>query len=66
MIEIDGDGAVARTDVIYYRQTDDGVLQLLSGTYAFRFARIAGEWKTKALKFTSFDTVSPIFRDNIE
>lgn len=66
LIEIDGDSAVARTDVIYYRQTDDGVLQLLSGTYAFRFARIAGEWKTKALKFASFDTVSPIFREHIE
>lgn len=66
LIEIDGDSAVARTDVIYYRQTDDGVMQLLSGTYSFRFARIAGEWKTNWLKFTSFDTVSPTFRDNIE
>jgi ketosteroid isomerase-like protein len=65
LIEIDGDSAVARTDVIYYRQTDDGVRQLLSGTYAFRFARIAGEWKTTSLKFTSFDTVSPVFMDNL-
>ena len=61
LIDIDGDSAVARTDVIYYRQTDDGTLQLLSGTYAFRFVRIAGEWKTALLKFASFDTVSPAF-----
>jgi len=66
LIEIEGDSATARTDVIYYRQTDDGVLQLLSGTYAFRFARIAGEWKTNLLKFTSFDTVSPAFSEKIE
>ena len=65
LIEIDGDRALARADVIYYRQTDDGTLQLLSGTYAFSFARIAGEWKTTSLKFASFDTVSPIFRDNL-
>jgi len=32
----------------------------------FRFARIAGEWKTSALKFTSFDTVSPTFRNDAE
>ncbi|KAF1036190.1 MAG: hypothetical protein GAK33_04193 [Burkholderia lata] len=65
LIDIDGDCATAKTDVIYYRQTDDGVLQLLSGTYAFRFARIASEWKTTYLKFASFDTVSPVFKENI-
>ncbi|VWB29245.1 nuclear transport factor 2 family protein [Burkholderia metallica] len=65
LIEIDGDRATAATDVIYYRQTDDGVLQLLSGTYAFRFARIAGVWKTTYLKFSSFGTVSPVFKENI-
>jgi hypothetical protein len=63
LIEIDGDTASARTDVIYYRQTQDGVLQLLSGTYAFTFVRISGEWKMASLKFASFDTVSPVFSD---
>lgn len=66
LIEIDGDTATATTDVIYYRQTSDGVLQLLSGTYSFRFANLAGEWKTTYLKFTAFDTVSPIFKENIK
>ena len=50
--------------MIYYRQIDDGTL-LLSGTYAFRFARIAGVWKTTYLKFSSFGTVSPVFKENI-
>lgn len=65
LIDIDGDRATAATDVIYYRQTDDGVLQLLSGTYAFRFSRIAGAWKTTCLKFASFGTISPVFKENI-
>jgi ketosteroid isomerase-like protein len=66
LIEINGDRATAMTDVIYYRQTDDGVLQLLSGTYSFKFASVAGEWKTTYLKFTGFDTISPIFKENIK
>ncbi|MBY4708086.1 nuclear transport factor 2 family protein [Ralstonia insidiosa] len=66
LIDVDGDEASAKTDVIYYRQTDDGVLQLLSGTYTFEYVKRSGEWKTKRLKFTSFETVSPVFKDNIQ
>jgi len=44
----------------------DGVLQLLSGMYAFEFARTAAGWKTKYLRFSSFDTVSPMFEQNIK
>lgn len=65
LIDVSGDTATARTDVIYYRKTDDGVLQLLSGMYAFSFQKIGGKWKTKHLKFSSFDTISPIFKENI-
>lgn len=66
LIDIQGDHANARTDVIYYRQTDDGLLQLLSGMYSFEYVKRSGEWKTKHLKFTSFETVSPIFKENIK
>lgn len=66
LIDVEGDKASARTDVIYYRQTADGALQLLSGMYAFEFARTTDGWKTKYLKFSSFDTVSPVFEQNIK
>jgi ketosteroid isomerase-like protein len=61
LVEVHGDTATARSDVIYYRETSDGLLQLLSGTYSFRFAKRAGEWKTTYLAFSSFDTISPVF-----
>lgn len=64
LIEVAGDEASARTDVVYYRQTADGVLQLLSGMYAFVFERTAAGWKTQSLKFSSFETVSPVFAGN--
>lgn len=66
LIEVSGDRATARTDVIYYRQTADGELQLLSGMYAFEYTRISGEWKTKYLRFSSFDTISPAFKEAME
>lgn len=66
LIDVKGDTAEARTDVTYYRQTADGVLQLLSGMYAFAFARTPAGWKIRYLKFSSFDTVSPVFKENIQ
>lgn len=65
VIEVTGDTATAKTDVIYFRETDDGLLQLLSGGYDFAYARRDGLWKTTYLKFSSFVNVSPIFKDNI-
>lgn len=64
LISVDQDEASALTDVIYYRQTDDGTLQLLSGTYAMTFRRVAGAWKIHHLKFSSFGTLSPVFAQN--
>lgn len=66
LIQIDGDHASAATDVFYYRLTADGVRVLLSGCYAFSFVRRAGRWLTRSLKFTSFDTVSPAFPENLQ
>lgn len=66
IIEVSGDKAKARTDVIYYRQTDDGVIVLLSGSYDFAFVKAGDDWKTSYLKFTSFDTISPVFKENIK
>ncbi|MES2484113.1 MAG: nuclear transport factor 2 family protein [Pseudomonadota bacterium] len=66
LIDVTGDRACANTDVIYFRKTADGVLQLLSGTYRFDFIRTAGAWKISRLKYSSFETVSPIFKENIK
>lgn len=65
LIELDGETAKATTDVFYYRQSDDGVLQLLSGVYSFAFRKVSGAWKATHLKFSSFETVSPMFKSNI-
>lgn len=65
LIEVDGDRAAGTTDVFYYRQTADDVLQLLSGTYSVEFAKVDGEWRTTSLRFASFDTVSPLFEENV-
>jgi hypothetical protein len=64
LISVEQDEASALTDVIYYRQTGDGILQLLSGTYAMKFRQVNGVWKIQHLKFSSFDTVSPVFAEN--
>ncbi|GIO22102.1 nuclear transport factor 2 family protein [Oceanobacillus sp. J11TS1] len=66
VIDIDGDYASAVSDVFYYRESDNGLLQLLSGTYDFEFVKKSGEWSMKKLKFSSFATISPIFKENIE
>lgn len=65
LIEVEGETAKARTDVIYYRHNADGFLQLLSGSYLFDFQKTSGQWKTRHLKFVSFETISPIFAANI-
>lgn len=66
VIEVDGDEAVAKTDVTYFRLTSDGIHQLLSGGYDFSFTRTGdGGWKVRSLKFNSFVSASPIFKDNI-
>ncbi|MDU9393266.1 nuclear transport factor 2 family protein [Pseudomonas sp. zfem002] len=64
LISVDQDDASALTDVIYYRQSGDGLHQLLSGSYAISFRRVDGAWKVRHLKFTSFDTRSPVFAEN--
>ncbi|MFJ4192561.1 nuclear transport factor 2 family protein [Pseudomonas sp. NPDC089534] len=64
LITVEQDEASACTDVIYYRQTADGLLQLLSGTYAMRFRRSDGAWKIRHLTFSAFDTRSPAFTEN--
>jgi hypothetical protein len=65
VIEIDGDTAVAKTDVFYFRQTDDDLYCLLSGGYDFEFVKEANDWKVSLLKFSSFVNTSPVFRENI-
>lgn len=61
VIQIDGDHAAATTDVIYFRETADGVLSLLSGVYTLALTKASGEWKISRLSFTSFWTASPAF-----
>jgi hypothetical protein len=63
VIDIVGDTATAKTDVFYFRLTDDGSNQLLSGCYAMEFARRDGQWKTRSLEFTPFVSASPIFAE---
>lgn len=65
VIEIDGDTATAKTDVTYYRLTSDGIHQLLSGGYDFVFRRTDGEWRIRHMEFSSFVSLSPIFKDNV-
>lgn len=65
VIDIDGDTATARTDVFYFRQTDDDYYTLLSGGYEFAFIKESGEWKVSLLKFSPFVNTSPIFKENI-
>lgn len=65
VIEVDGDKAAAKTDVTYFRLTADGIHQLLSGGYAFSFARTGTGWKVRSLKFESFVSASPVFKENI-
>lgn len=61
VVVVDGDRATADTDVFYYRQSDEGVVQLLSGKYSMEYVRVNDEWKTGRLAFASFGTVSPHF-----
>lgn len=65
LVTVDGDRATADTDVFYYRQSSEGVVQLLSGMYSMEYARVDGEWKTRRLAFASFDTVSPRFESEV-
>lgn len=65
VIDVDGDAAVAKTDVFYFRQTDDDLYCLLSGGYDFRFVKEAGQWKVALLKFSPFVNANPIFKENI-
>ena len=62
LIELNGDRASAKADVIYYRQTEDGARVLLSGFYTFELSRTAEDWLIRTLKFWSFDTASPMFK----
>ncbi|MEN0140427.1 MAG: nuclear transport factor 2 family protein [Rhodococcus sp. (in: high G+C Gram-positive bacteria)] len=64
VIDIDGDTAIAKTDVFYFRLTDDGVNQLLSGGYALEFVRRDNEWITRRMEFSPFVSTSPIFAAN--
>ncbi|MBB1152064.1 nuclear transport factor 2 family protein [Amycolatopsis dendrobii] len=64
VIEVDGDTAAAKTDVFYFRLTDDGVAQLLSGGYELEFVRRDGEWKTRRMEFSPFVSTSPVFAGN--
>lgn len=65
IIEVHSETATAKTDVIYYRQTEDWEIQLLSGSYEFKFIDTSDGWKTSYLEFKSFETISPIFENNI-
>jgi len=65
IVDIDGDTASAKTDVFYFRLTDDGVNQLLSGGYALEFVRRDGEWRTRRMEFSPFVSTSPIFATNV-
>ena len=65
VIKVDGDTAVAKTDVFYFRQTQDDYFTLLSGGYDFAFVKESGEWKVSLLKFNAFVNTSPIFKENI-
>lgn len=65
VIEVDGDTAVAKTDVFYFRQTDDDLYVLLSGGYDFKFVKENGEWKVTLLRFSAFVNSSPVFKENI-
>ena len=64
IIDIDGDTATARTDVFYFRLTDDGVNQLLSGGYDLEFVRQHGDWKIRRMEFSPFVSTSPVFAEN--
>jgi hypothetical protein len=66
LIEVNGDSASAVSDVIYFRQTEDGLWQFLSGMYDFEFVKRSGVWYIKLLKFSSFINTSPIFKENIK
>jgi ketosteroid isomerase-like protein len=65
VIEVDGDTATAKTDVFYFRQTDDDLYTLLSGGYDFNFVKENGAWKVSLLRFSPFVSTSPIFKENI-
>ncbi|MCX4095588.1 nuclear transport factor 2 family protein [Nocardia sp. alder85J] len=65
VIGVDGHTATAKTDVFYFRLTEDGSHQLLSGGYDFAFVVEDGTWKIRRLEFTGFVSASPVFPENV-